>query len=381
MNRIIRLIVLALLLGCLAGCSHRSMLSIQDAPPPSPPPTSQDDLPGSLRGARIAMPITDPEAPVIYLATSLTKEDISNLHQQAPNLRIYNDLSPEEALELAPQAHGIDGRYCNGQFLAKATNLRWVQCPSAGVAWLLETRALRDSEQITLTNMAGVHGPTIADHVFGMLLALTRDLRYYMDDAQQGTWNRKGSGAQRIALQGRTLFVVGLGGIGREVAKRAKGFGMRVIATRRSAAPPPSYVDMQGTPDRLMEFLAASDVVVLCVPLTDETAGMIGEEQLAAMPSGSYLVNIARGGVVQTEALVAALSSGHLAGAALDVTDPEPLPGDHVLWTMDNVVITPHVASRSELTGERWNALYVENLRRFAAGEPLLNVVDKQAGY
>jgi phosphoglycerate dehydrogenase-like enzyme len=237
------------------------------------------------------------------------------------------------------------------------------------------------SIDIVFTNMQGVHGPTIADHVFGMLLTLTRDLRYYLDDEQRGTWNRDGSGHTRIALQDRTLLVVGLGGIGREVAQRAKGFGMRVLATRRSAVTPPPYVDEQGTPDDLHRFLAEADVVVLCVPLTEETTGMIGAEELALMNAGSYLVNVARGKVVVTEALVDALERGHLAGACLDVTDPEPLPAGHTLWSMPNVVITPHVSSRSALTGDRWEALYIENLRRFGAGEPLLNVVDMAAGY
>jgi len=173
----------------------------------------------------------------------------------------------------------------------------------------------------------------------------------------------------------------GMGGIGREVAQRGKGFGMRVLATRRSAAPPPSFVDRQGTPDDLHAFLRESDVVVLCVPLTEETRGMIDAAELALLKPGSYLINIARGPVVDTDALVDALQSGRLAGAGLDVTDPEPLPAEHVLWTMDNVVVTPHVSSRSELTEDRRWALYIENMRRFGAGEPLLNVVDKEAGY
>lgn len=131
----------------------------------------------------------------------------------------------------------------------------------------------------------------------------------------------------------------------------------------------------------LADLLPAADVVVLCVPLTDETTGLIGERELAMMKPEAYLVNIARGRVVDTDALIAALDEDRLAGACLDVTDPEPLPSDHPLWTMDNVVITPHVAGRSALTEERRHALFVENVRRFGAGEPLLNVVDKHAGY
>ncbi len=156
---------------------------------------------------------------------------------------------------------------------------------------------------------------------------------------------------------------------------------MEVLATRRSRKVPPAYVDRQGTADDLEAMLPLADVVVLCVPLTQETAGMIDAHSLGLMKPGAYLVNIARGGVVDTDALVAALESGRLAGACLDVTDPEPLPPGHPLWGMPNVVITPHVASRAALTSERRAALLEANLRRFGAGEPLLNVVDKSAGY
>jgi len=184
-----------------------------------------------------------------------------------------------------------------------------------------------------------------------------------------------------VALDGRTLLVVGLGGIGTEIARRGHGFGMRVLGIRRSDDPGPDFVERVGKPDELAAFLAEADVVALAVPLTAETEGMIDATALAAMRPGGYLLNIARGQVVDQDALLAALRSGQLAGAGLDVTDPEPLPPDHQLWRQPNVVITPHIASRAELTTERGQALLVENLRRFGAGEPLLNVVDKRAGY
>jgi phosphoglycerate dehydrogenase-like enzyme len=338
-------------------------------------------LSGSTRHARVAIPMDDGPQPLTVLLSRLSDEDRAALRESAPNLDIIVGLSREDALELAPKVHGIDGRYCSSTFLQSAPELRWVQAMSAGVDRYVAIPELRDNERIVFTNMQGVHGPTIADHVFGMLLVLTRDLRHYVDPAHRGDWNRRGSGAERIALQDRTLLVVGLGGIGSEVARRGKGFGMRVLATRRSDTPPPPYVDRQGGPDDLLAFLAESDVVVLCVPLTDETRGMIGARELATVRRGAYLVNIARGKVVETDALVGALESGHLAGACLDVADPEPLPPDHVLWTMDNVVSTPHVAARSELTKARRREVLFENLRRFGAGEPLLNVVDRTAGY
>ncbi|MEE8458393.1 MAG: D-2-hydroxyacid dehydrogenase [Phycisphaerales bacterium] len=316
-----------------------------------------------------------------FLARSLRADDLARLRTATPNLRVITGLSRDEALELAPEVDGIDGSYCNQKFLQAATRLRWVQSTSAGVERYVALTELWDNDRIVLTNMQGVHGPTIADHAFAMLLALTRDLPYYLDPAHRGTWNRRGSGAEMIALQDRTLLVVGLGGIGTEVARRGKGFGMRVLATRRSDTPPPSYVDRQETPDKLMELLAEADVVALCVPLTKQTQGMIGTRELDAVKQGAYLINVGRGKVLDTDALVQALESGHLAGACLDVTDPEPLPSDHPLWSMPNVVITPHMSGRSALTRERWNALFVENIRRFGAGEPLLNVVDKAAGY
>jgi phosphoglycerate dehydrogenase-like enzyme len=336
---------------------------------------------GSTRNARIAFPMDSGPVELTYLARSMDEEDLAALKKAVPNVQVVTGLSRDEALKLAPQVHGIDGRYCSSEFLRAADKLCWVQSTSAGVERYLAVPELRETERIVLTNMRAVHGPSIADHVFAMLLALTRDLPYYLDPAQDGTWNRRGSGARTIALQDKTLLVVGLGGIGSEVARRGKGFGMHVLATRRSETPPPPYVDRQTRPDKLMELLPQADVVVLCVPLTKQTEGMIGADELEAFKPDSYLVNIARGKVVDTEALLKALEDGRLAGACLDVTDPEPLPSGHPLWTMPNVVITPHMSGRSALTSERWRAVYLENLRRFGAGEPLLNVVDKNAGY
>ena len=336
---------------------------------------------GSSRNARIAFPMESGPVELTFLARRMSDDDIAQLRRSVPNLRVITGLSREEALRMAPQVHGIDGPYCSRELLRAAGNLRWVQSSSAGVERYLALPELRDNGRIVLTNMRAVHGPTIADHAFAMLLALTRDLPHYLNAAKRGTWNRRGSGSEPIALAGRTLLVVGLGGIGTEVARRGKGFGMRVLATRRSDTPPPPYVDRQGRPDQLLALLPEADVVALCVPLTKQTTGLIGERELGAMKPGAYLVNVARGKVVVTEALVKALQDGRLAGACLDVTDPEPLPSDHPLWSMPNVVITPHVSGRSALTGERRRTLYLENLRRFGAGEPLLNVVDKRAGY
>jgi phosphoglycerate dehydrogenase-like enzyme len=231
-----------------------------------------------------------------------------------------------------------------------------------------------------LTNMQGASGPAIADHAFGMLLSLSRELRFYAREQDAGRWAR-GGGAHAFALQDRTLLVVGLGGIGTEIARRGAGFGMRVIATRRSDAPGPDYVERVGRSEDLLTLLPEADVVAIAVPLTAETEGLFDAEAFAVMKPGAILINVARGKVVDTAALLDALQSGRLGGACLDVTDPEPLPSGHALWREQRVVITPHVASDSDLTGERAVAVLRENLRRFGAGEPLLNVVNKSAGY
>lgn len=344
----------------------------------SPEPAATPTI-GSTDGALVATPTDGGAKELVYLTPPLSDDQLTQFQSAAPNVEVIVAPSAEEALRLAPQAHGADGRLCTPEFLAAADQLAWAQSPSAGVAWLLEREGI-ERESIVVTNMQGVHGPTIAEHVFGMLLHLTRDVGYHQHPERRGAWERQGSG-QALALSGRTMLVVGLGGIGREVARRAHGFDMEVLATRRSRTAPPEYVDRQGTADELDALLPLADVVVLCVPLTDETEGMINARTLGLMKEGAYLVNIARGRVVETDALVAALESGHLAGACLDVTEPEPLTPGHPLWDMPNVVITPHVASRANLTGQRRNALLEENLRRFGAGEPLLNVVDKAAGY
>jgi phosphoglycerate dehydrogenase-like enzyme len=248
---------------------------------------------------------------------------------------------------------------------------------------LMGVGPLVGNDRIVLSNSRAVHGPAIADHAMAMLLSLTRNLRVYAENQAAGRWARGDvdAGTRPMALQGRTMLVVGIGGIGSEIAQRAHGFGMRVIATRRSDAPAPEYVERVGHAGDLLAMLPEADVVAVCVPLTKETERLFGKEAFGAMKQGSYLINIARGRVVETEALVEALRSGRLGGACLDVTDPEPLPGDHPLWRMPNVVITPHVAAGGELTEQRSRALLRENLRRFGAGEPLLNVVDKRTGY
>jgi phosphoglycerate dehydrogenase-like enzyme len=356
-----------------------AVLAMAGAPTDSGCQTHSDF--GSLRNARVAIERRS-RTPLTYFASQMTPAQLDLVKRTAPNVQVVVGLSREEATRRAGEAHGADASYLSPAFLKAATKLVWLQAHSAGVERYLAVPELATTDRIVLTNLRGAHGPAIADHAFAMLLTLTRDLPFHLEGRATGRWAPRGSGVLRpIALQGRTLLVVGLGGIGTEIARRGFGFGMRVIGTRRSNDPAPEYIEKVGKPSDLAAMLPEADVVALAVPLTAETQGLINAPAIASMKRGSYLINVARGKLIDTAALVAALRSGQLAGACLDVTDPEPLPPNHPLWQLPNVVITPHNSDEAELTEERAAALFLENLRRFDAGEPLLNVVDKKVGY
>lgn len=360
---------LACALLALAGC-HASARSAPDATARAASDAGQ---------VAIARPAGSPDL-VYFLRDQPTPAHAAALARAAPGVRFVIGLSREEALARAGEADGADVFYATDEFLRAAQRLRWVQARSAGVDRYMGISALVERDEVLLTNFRGVHGPTIADHTMAMLLALTRDLPGSLAAQREARWDRA-STLERTALDGRTMLVVGLGGIGTEIARRAHGFGMRVIATRRGDEGAPAFVDRVGKPSELHAMLAEADVVAIAVPLTAETEGLFDAKAFAAMRRGSYLLNIARGKVVRTDALLVALRDGTLAGAGLDVTDPEPLPADHELWTLPNVIITAHVAGDAELTEARGLELELENMRRFDRGEPLVNVVDKRRGY
>jgi len=336
---------------------------------------------GSTRNAKVAIAMPARKIELTYFAGVMSDAERADLAKIAPNVRIVTGLSQAEALARAGEAHGIEARYATPDFLAKAKKLVWIQVLSAGVDRYVGMKPIVENDAIVLTNFRGVHGPAIADHAMAMLLSLTRDLRNYAASQAKGKFGKEESRLRPIALEGRTMLVVGIGGIGTEIAQRAHGFGMRVIGTRRSTTPAPDFIQKVGQSKDLLAMLPEADVVAIAVPLTPETEGMFNQAAFAAMKPGSFLINVARGKVVNTDALVAALNSGKLAGACLDVTEPEPLPAGHKLWSMHNVVLTPHIAPLAELTEQRRGLLMTENMRRFGAGEPLLNVVDKVAGY
>ena len=271
------------------------------------------------------------------------------------------------------------------QVFALSDRLRWVHSGAAGVGGSL-CPEMRES-QVIFTNSAGVHGIPVAEHALAMMLYFTRALDQVEASRRAGRlWDR-----DRIAtaptpvteLTGSVVGVIGYGGIGREVGRRARGLGMRVWAMSRSVrgAAAEEGVERFYAPEDLNEVLAGSDYVVIAVPHTPWTDRMIGARELSLMKRGAVLINVARGAIVDEDALIRALRERRIRGAGLDVFEREPLPASSPLWQLDNVCIAPHTAGVSPRFWERETELIVENTRRYLAGEPLLNVVDKDKGY
>ena len=251
-----------------------------------------------------------------------------------------------------------------------APRLRWIQATSSGIGPLVRQAGL-DGSGIRLTNAAGIHAVPLAEHALLSLLYFVKEVPARRRDQRAHRWERT-CGRE---LRGMTVGVVGLGAVGREIARVLRAVGMRVVGVRRTPVTDPAeqHADEVLTPDRLPELLARCDALVLIAPHTPETEGMIGARELARLPQGAILVNLARGALVDEDALVRALRSGHLGGAALDVAAVEPLPEESPLWDLPNVLITAHSASTVARENERLTDLFVANLRRFVAGEPLIN--------
>lgn len=254
---------------------------------------------------------------------------------------------------------------------ARARKLRWICASRAGLggAWFYD--ALVNSD-VVVTNMRGSYNEHLAAHAVAFLLAFARRFDHYLP---QKRWQR---GPHMLDLPSQTALIVGVGGAGAEAAKLCAALGMRVFGIDpRVTEAPPGVTALDG-PDRLDQRLGEADFVILTTPETPHTVGLFNAGRFSAMKRGAYFINIARGRCVVTDDLIAALRSGHLAGAGLDVADPEPLPADNPLWAMPNVLITPHVAIAGAPYRERWLAILIDNCRRFAAGQPLTNIVDKK---
>lgn len=256
-------------------------------------------------------------------------------------------------------------------WVAAAPNVKWVQLASAGADGWLGVRP----DDLLLTKASGTFGVPIAEWAMGAILMLTRNLHIYRDQQRERQWRMQWSARE---IMGSTVGLLGLGDIGREVAQRARAFGCRVVGFRRRMEPVP-FVDAVLP---LEQVLAEADFLVMVLPATPATYHLIDAERLAQMKPGAYLINAGRGSTVDEAALVEALRSGHLAGAALDVFEDEPLPAESPLWQMEQVIISPHASFISPARNtDRRMAIFCQNLKRYLAGEPLLNLVDRQTGY
>jgi phosphoglycerate dehydrogenase-like enzyme len=308
-------------------------------------------------------------------------ERLAGLQAVAPGVQIVTVSSVDEAASMAADAQVLIG-YCDEEILSAAPGLHWVQVYSSGVDRCVINPGMHTGNKL-LTNGQRIGSPALAEHAIALMMALVRGLDVFHSNQLNGAWQRNvalGSG-EFMELEGRTVLIVGLGGIGTQTAKRAHGLGMRVIATRGSRREGPDYVEYVGLADEVSKLAAQADVVINTAPLTDRTRGMFNAELFAKMKPTAYFVSVGRGASTVTADLVAALGKGELAGAGLDVTDPEPLPEGHPLWSMPRVIITPHTAGRSDKSRDRLFLLVQENLRRYVVGEPMLSVVDIERGY
>jgi len=309
---------------------------------------------------------------------------LAEIASAAPGLEAINCYTEQEALDALREADALCGQI-TPSMLAVASRLRWVQAPRIGLEHYMFPALARSD--VVLTNVRGIYGDVVADHAMALVLCLARELHVYARRQREHKWTKS---TPLVDLPGATLGIIGLGGIGVEVARRAAGFAMRVVAVDPRRTDMPEGVVELWKPDRLADLLAVSDIVVICAPHTPQTERMIRAEQLGQMKRTAYLVNVGRGAIVDLADLTEALQAGVIAGAGLDVFEQEPLPADHPLWDLPNVILTPHAASMCPaFAGDKGHdkvdarrlRVIVDNVRRFVAGEPLRNVVDKDVWY
>ncbi len=311
------------------------------------------------------------------LMTYRRDDDHLRLPDDFPELRAEVVWSPAEMAAAAGDAEILilNNRICTPELgaaiRANARALRWVQFISSGTE---RGRAMGLPDGVPVTNASGIKGDTIAEHAMTLLLAFWRRIPDMVAARRAGKWIRLDVHGRMTGAVGKTLAVLGMGMIGHEVARRAKAFGMTVVGVSRAGTAGGDFDEVVPR-TRLADALARADAVVVCLPSDAETFHMIGRAEFAAMKPGAVIVNVARGEILDQRALTDALAAGTLGGAALDVTDPEPPAGDSPLWTLDNVLISPHVSGGGAEGYPRFRKLFEENLRRFRAGEPLLGLV------
>ncbi|RME54745.1 MAG: D-2-hydroxyacid dehydrogenase [Caldilineae bacterium] len=314
----------------------------------------------------------------VLVTTPWVNRYLEHFQEEHPQVEFIQRETPEELQNAASDAEVAFG-WVDSDLFKAAPKLRWIQSPSAGVEWMRRTPALLESD-VVVTNTRGAHASTIAEHTLGMLIFLARGFDSLYESQKQHEWQRPVRKAG-VGLVGLTMGIVGLGNIGRAIAKRAAAFEMQIIAVDAHPVPQPSFVSELRLMDGLEDLLRRSDVVVVTTPITPETRGMLSRERLALLKPSAFLLVVSRGGIVDETALAEMLHAGRLAGAGLDVAETEPLPSESPLWDAPNILITPHCSPSSQQTVINVARIMEENLRRYLAGEPLMNLVDKSLGY
>lgn len=311
---------------------------------------------------------------------TIPPEYVDRLRSRFPMHTFLHARTDDEALSMIPGADVVFAGQITPQQLSAASRLRWLHSPAAGIGGMLFPEMV--DSPVVMTNSRGMSAGTIAEHVLAVTLALFRRLPHAFRSQSAREWAQDAIGAEGNRLiAGARVLVVGLGAIGTAVAHRMTLLGARVTGLRRRA-PGMTYGEWAVAPsDRLHDLLPAADVVVIAAPHTRDTRGLIGRAELALMSSDAILVNVSRGQLVDEPALIEVLRTGTIGGAALDVFVDEPLPTDSPFWTMPNVLITPHTSGFRPDHWDAATALFAENLQLFDSGQPLVNVVDKKAGY
>lgn len=310
------------------------------------------------------------------VAHNIDAKSLERLQSVSPEVEVIVAKKLEDAVAKVADVDAVygGGRLAREIFLA-GKNLKWVQIRGAGVEASLHPELIESD--VILTNTSGAYDIPIADHVFAMLLCLSRGLNIFIRRQIEGVWR----GAPVLELAGQTILIVGLGSIGLAVAQRAHGFDMRILAVDVMEVDKPKYVERVEKPEKLHEVLPEADFIAICCPLTQKTHRLIGEAEFQKMKPTARIINPARGKIIDQSAMIRALSEKRIAGVGLDVFEQEPLPADSPLWKMSNVIITTHTAGSSPATVGRITDIVCENLRRFLAGEPLINVVNKKSGF
>lgn len=315
----------------------------------------------------------------IAVGTEMKDTEIDRLRSATPEVALLPLATAADPLDAVRGADAYLGRIDPEVFRQAGQHLRWVHSIGAGIETLSGIPELVESD-ITVTNTRGAHAPFIAEHTFALLLSLQRQIAQFVQDQRDHVWKRPGFADSMQELYGRTMVIVGMGNIGTAIAKRALAFEMTVIGVDRDPTGGPTGVTVRPVED-LDETLGIADVVIVAAPYTAATHQLLDARRLGLLPERAVVIVVSRGGIVDEAALADRLRNGTLAGAGLDVFATEPIPADSPLWDTPRLIVTPHCSGGSNQTRNRVMDITIENIRRFVAREPLLNVCDKRAGF